>query len=224
MPFTTREFPPDRPVSVRETAYRLAILPIVIDEHTSGFVALSATNLEPCAAIVHNLASALRTSQLFHDALEGRKQAEEANRLKSRFLSMVSHELRTPLSLIVGLSEMVLREQSEQPGLSNTALRDLTQVNTSAQHLARLIGDVLDLASSEAGQLRILHEPIDLAEVAAHGGPHWRAVGARERFGLVGRYSPGGSLGAGRSHPPGTGDHQSDQQCRQIHAGRQRKT
>ena len=37
--------------------------------------------------------------------------------------------------------------------------------NTSAQHLARLIGDVLDLASSEAGQLHILQEPLDLVEV-----------------------------------------------------------
>ena len=163
--FLTRDFPPAA-LYPSETAYQLAILPILIDENTTGFVALSATNLEPCAAIVHNLASALRTSQLYRDALEGRKQAEEANRLKSRFLSMVSHELRTPLSLIVGLSEMVLQEQREQPRLSSTSLRDLTQVNTSAQHLARLIGDVLDLASSEAGQLRILHEPLDLSEIA----------------------------------------------------------
>jgi DNA-binding LacI/PurR family transcriptional regulator len=68
--FPTREFPPPA-LYPSETAYQLAILPIVIDENTSGFVALSATNLEPCAAIVHNLASALRTSQLYRDALEG---------------------------------------------------------------------------------------------------------------------------------------------------------
>src|SRR5690606_9249838 len=55
-----------------------------------------------------------------------------------------------------------------------------------AQHLGRLIGDVLDLASSEAGQLRLYQEPLDLAEllevVAATGarlaeekGLAWRA-------------------------------------------------
>jgi signal transduction histidine kinase/DNA-binding LacI/PurR family transcriptional regulator/AraC-like DNA-binding protein len=159
--FTTREFPPPG-LYPDDKTYQLALLPLIIDEHTTGFVALSATNLEPCAAIVHNLTSALRSSQLYRDALEGRKLAEEANRLKSRFLSMVSHELRTPLSLIVGLSEMVLREQSEPTG---TALRDIEQIHISAQHLARLIGDVLDLASSEAGQLRILREPLDLSEV-----------------------------------------------------------
>jgi hypothetical protein len=83
--FVPREFPSSE-LYPRDTAIQLVILPLIIDEHTTGFVALSATNLEPCAAIVHNLASALRSSQLYRDALEGRKLAEEANRLKSRFL------------------------------------------------------------------------------------------------------------------------------------------
>ena len=162
--FITREFPPPE-LYPADVPFQLALLPLIIDEHTTGFVAFSATNLEPCAAIVHNLAAAFRMSHLYHDAIEGRRLAEEANRLKSRFLSMVSHELRTPLSLIIGLSEMVVSEQREKPELSGATLRDVVQINASAQHLARLIGDVLDLASSEAGQLRILREPLDLAEV-----------------------------------------------------------
>ena len=144
-------YPPEQPL-------QLTILPLDVDEATSGFVAFDAPTPELCAAIVHNLGAALRTSRLYRDAIEGRRLAEDANRLKSRFLSMVSHELRTPLSLIVGLSEMSLRAESVEK-------RDIEQINTSAQHLARLIGDVLDLASSEAGQLRILREPLDLAEV-----------------------------------------------------------
>jgi signal transduction histidine kinase/DNA-binding response OmpR family regulator len=157
----TRDFPPLDFYSSKE-AFQLAILPFAIDEKTTGFVVLSATNLELCAVIVRNLAAALRNSQLYRDALEGRQLAEDANRLKSRFLSMVSHELRTPLSLIVGLSEMLLRKQSK---LSELVLLDLEQINTSGEHLARLIGDVLDMATSEAGQLRILREPLDLKEV-----------------------------------------------------------
>lgn len=162
--FPAREFPPPG-LYPPDSAFQLAILPLVIDDQTTGFVAFSATNLEPCAAIVHNLASALRTGQLYRDALEGRRLAEEANRLKSRFLSVVSHELRTPLSLIVGLSDMILREQQDKPQLSDVMLHDMEQIYASAQHLGQLIGDVLDLASSEAGQLRLLREPLDLAEV-----------------------------------------------------------
>lgn len=159
--FMTREFPPGW-LYPDDPAPQLAILPLVVDESTKGYVAFGARDLEPCAAVVHNLGSALRNSRLYREALEGRQLAEQANRLKTRFLSMVSHELRTPLSLIVGLSEMVLREQSDLPG---AARRDLGQISTSAQHLSRLINDVLDLASSEAGQLRILREPLELVEV-----------------------------------------------------------
>ncbi|PWH13797.1 MAG: ATPase, partial [Anaerolineae bacterium] len=176
--FETRTFPPSEIYPLHRPV-QLTILPLNVDEHTTGFVSFEAHNPELCAAIVHNLAAALRTSRLYQDALEGRRLAEEANRLKSRFLSMVSHELRTPLSLIVGLSEMALRAKEVEK-------RDLEQINTSAQHLARLIGDVLDLASSEAGQLRILREPLDLAEVlrvaadigaelAAEKGLAWQA-------------------------------------------------
>lgn len=159
--FLTRQFPPDDLLPTH-VPYQLAVLPLMIDENSTGFAAFSATNLEPCAAIVHNLASALRASQLYHEALQGRLLAEEANRLKSRFLSFVSHELQTPLSLIVGLSEMILQTPSALP---DSTRHDIGQIYTGAQHLARLIGDVLDLASSEAGQLRILREPLDLAEV-----------------------------------------------------------
>jgi len=158
--FETRKFP------IREIyntePLQLTILPLYVNDTNSGFIAFNAPNPEMCAAIVHNLSAALRTSQLYNDAIEGRQLAEEANRMKSRFLSTVSHELRTPLSLIVGLSEMVLREQKDH---QQTKPRDIEQINLSAQHLARLIGDVLDLASSEAGQLHILREPLDLVEV-----------------------------------------------------------
>ena len=44
---------------------------------------------------------------------------------------MVSHELRTPLSLIVGLSEIVLRERHDPAG---AALRDIEQINISRIH------------------------------------------------------------------------------------------
>jgi signal transduction histidine kinase/DNA-binding LacI/PurR family transcriptional regulator/CheY-like chemotaxis protein len=162
--FETRKFPTPE-IYPADEPMQLTILPLDVDGKTFGFVAFHAPNPELCAAVVHNLSAALRTSQLYHDAIEGRQLAEAANRLKSRFLSMVSHELRTPLSLIVGLSEMVLREQREQAEPSQRRLQDIEQINLSAQHLARLIGDVLDLASSEAGQLHILREPVDLSEV-----------------------------------------------------------
>ena len=163
--FPAREFPPPG-LYPADSTFRLAILPLVIDERAMGFVAFSATNLEPCAAIVHNLGSALRAARLYREALEGRRLAEEANRLKSRFLATVSHELRTPLNLITGLSALLLREGEQVDSVKCTVNReDIEHIYASAQHLDGLIRDVLDLARSEVGQLRLVCEPLDLAEV-----------------------------------------------------------
>jgi signal transduction histidine kinase/DNA-binding LacI/PurR family transcriptional regulator/DNA-binding response OmpR family regulator len=159
--FTTRHFPApgfypdDRPI-------QLAILPLIIQAEVIGFIAFEAANLEPCAVIMRNVAAALRSSQLYHAAAEGQRLAEEANRLKTRFLSTVSHELRTPLNVIVGLSELLLREQAQ--GHAPPA-QDLERIFASAQHLGFLIRDVLDLASNDAGQLRLSGESLDLIEV-----------------------------------------------------------
>lgn len=100
------------------------------------------------------------------EAEAGRQLAEEADRLKSRFLATVSHELRTPLSLIVGTIDMMRREAA-QPSLSppESYAQDLTSIHVSAQHLSQLIGDVLDLASGQAGELRLECESVQMAEV-----------------------------------------------------------
>jgi signal transduction histidine kinase/AraC-like DNA-binding protein len=162
--FLSRQFPPPGLYDPAEP-FRLALLPLIVEGGPAGFVAFDAGYLEPCGLIVRHLAAAFRSSQLHAAAEGGRWLAEEANRLKSRFLSTVSHELRTPLNLIAGLSEMLLRERDGALSSSGVALQDLERIYVNAQHLGRMIGDVLDLASSEAGQLRLYLEPLDLAEV-----------------------------------------------------------
>lgn len=171
----------------RKGPYQAALLPLRVEQGTAGFVAFDAANLEPCAAIVRQLGAALRGAGLRREAVEGRRLAEEANRLKGRFLSVVSHELRTPLNLIAGLSDILLQE-GEAVGEGRVGVRreDLERIYVSAQHLDGLIRDVLDLAQSEIGQLRLVSEPLDLAQVlqavavigehlARDRGLRWRA-------------------------------------------------
>jgi signal transduction histidine kinase/CheY-like chemotaxis protein len=128
-----------------------------------------------------------RNIRLFDEAVEARKVAEQADLLKSRFLSMVSHELRTPLALIVGTIEMMLQEEKSgsSPPLPGPYRKDMGSIHTSAKHLFRLIGDVLDLASNQAGELRLVSEPLDLsilfAEVAALGQSMVREKGLEWR-------------------------------------------
>ncbi len=167
--FPSRQFPPTG-LYPEEQAYQLALLPLKIHNEMSGFVAFDASNLDPCADIVRQLGAALRGARLYREAVEARRSAEEANRLKSRFLSIVSHELRTPLNLITGLSKIILDEykagtENPQAKAENSLVEDLQRIFVSAQHLDGLIRDVLDLASSDVGQLKLVCEPLDMTEV-----------------------------------------------------------
>jgi signal transduction histidine kinase/DNA-binding response OmpR family regulator/ABC-type sugar transport system substrate-binding protein len=163
--FPTRDFPPQG-LFPRDSPLSMVLLPLLIQDELRGFVAFDTGNLEICGDIVRQLTAALRGVWLYHQAVEGRQLAEEANRLKSRFLSMVSHELRTPLNLISGLSDMLLREGEEiEPGKYLVNWEDLERIYVNAQHLDGLIRDVLDLTLNEAGQLKLAREPLDLAQV-----------------------------------------------------------
>lgn len=162
--FRTQAFPPAGMFST-EHQFILTLIPLVDQSGQIGFMVFDSEHFDLYGSIVQQVGSALNTARLYHEATEGRRLAEEANRMKSRFLSTISHELRTPLNLIVGLSGMVLRESDEGNGaLSETVRRDVDRIHAYAQHLGGLIGDVIDLATSDAGQLRLNSAIVDLGQ------------------------------------------------------------
>jgi signal transduction histidine kinase len=99
--------------------------------------------------------------------VEERKAAErmarQANRAKSSFLANMSHELRTPLNAIIGYTEMVQEdlEETDQAHLSD----ELDKVRSSANHLLRLIDNVLDLSRIDAGRLDLEIASIDVRQL-----------------------------------------------------------
>jgi signal transduction histidine kinase/AraC-like DNA-binding protein len=176
----TRSFPPRELARPGDEPWSLALVPLVGTRRQLGYVAFESAQLPLYGAIVQQVAAALNTAQLYRDATEGRRLAEEANQLKSRFLSTVSHELRTPLNLVVGLSSILLHEEGETgAALPPALLADLERIYANAQHLGALINDVLDLAGSEAGHLSLIEESVDLGQLlhaAAKTGRHLAAA------------------------------------------------
>ena len=82
-----------------------------------------------------------------------RMQVEEANRLKSEFLSNMSHELRTPLNSIMALSRVLIMQAKNK--LTDEENNYLEIVERNGKQLLKLINDILDLSKIEAGKMEV---------------------------------------------------------------------
>ncbi len=94
-------------------------------------------------------------------ALRERNEAlETADRLKSEFVANMSYELRTPLNTIMGFAELL--SHGIAGALSPRQREYLDHVIAAASELKRLIDDILDLATIEAGVFELAVEPVDV--------------------------------------------------------------
>jgi heavy metal sensor kinase len=91
------------------------------------------------------------------DAMLARLEA--AFERQRRFTADASHELRTPLTAILGQIDVAL----ERPREAETYRTTLTTIREQAQRLARLVGDLLFLARTDAQTTPIAVEPLDLS-------------------------------------------------------------
>ncbi|HEY85429.1 MAG TPA: GAF domain-containing protein, partial [Chloroflexi bacterium] len=90
-----------------------------------------------------------------------KERAEEADHLKSAFLTTMSHELRTPLNSIIGFVGIIL--QGLAGPLNGEQEKQLNMVYGSARHLLDLINDVLDISKIEAGEVKLQRKTFDFS-------------------------------------------------------------
>ncbi len=90
-------------------------------------------------------------------ARKQKKEIEELNRMQNRFFSSMSHEIRTPINTIIGLNEMILRED-----ISDEVAEDAKNIQGASKMLLSLINDILDLSKMESGKMDIVPAVYDV--------------------------------------------------------------
>ncbi len=101
--------------------------------------------------------------ELVESERSARKEAEEANAAKSKFLATMSHELRTPLNAIAGYAQLL--SLGVRGPITEAQKEDIERIDRSQRHLLSLINDILNFAKIEAGHVNVTTTPMGLADV-----------------------------------------------------------
>lgn len=100
---------------------------------------------------------ALERARLYETERSARREAEAANKAKSRFLANMSHEIRTPLGAILGFAELL-----QDPGISSTERAEyLKVILRNGQQLNKVINDILDISKIESDRFQVEYLDFD---------------------------------------------------------------
>ncbi|MDR8393009.1 response regulator [Aliifodinibius sp. S!AR15-10] len=83
---------------------------------------------------------------------EAKKRVEEGSRAKTEFLSTMSHEIRTPMNAIIGMTNLLAKDNPREDQLEQIEILDF-----SAKTLLALIDDILDFSKIESGKIELEH-------------------------------------------------------------------
>jgi signal transduction histidine kinase len=113
-------------------------------------------------AIANELAAAIDRAYAWQLEVARCRRAEAARAERERILAVVSHDLRNPLQ-VIAMSANMLRD----PGDSDEQAKGPHRIERAGHRMHRMIEDLLDFSSLEAGSLRINTQPEDAASLVA---------------------------------------------------------
>jgi len=108
------------------------------------------------------MATELENARLYDSEKVMRQKLEKQDAQKTEFLHSVAHELKTPLTAILSSSELLDKASSMAPDLRK---RLINNVQRSAFSMSRRVAELLDLARSQIGEMRIEPEPVEIAHI-----------------------------------------------------------
>ncbi|MCQ8878563.1 ATP-binding protein [Pseudoalteromonas shioyasakiensis] len=102
--------------------------------------------------------------------------ANKANQAKSQFLANMSHEIRTPLNGIIGLTDILLSDKTQQ----DEAHSHLKMIQQSANNLLIILNDILDFSKIEAGALKLDVQSVNVHQLIGRLSEVFKDTGLKQ--------------------------------------------
>ena len=146
-------------------------LPLMAEERVLGVLGFylreqqNFTNeeIEFLSTLAGSVAVAIYNSELYEQTRQQAEDLEEANKSKDEFLNVMSHELRTPLNVVTGYAQVL-----DEGVLGEITTEQRHAVHTiifQSRELLRMINEVLQVGSLQAGKVRVDIEDTNLNEL-----------------------------------------------------------
>lgn len=113
--------------------------------------------------VVARIRTHLSNQQLVEQQKHLVEQLSKANAAKDRFLGMCAHDLRNPLSSIRGLAELM--DENAIGTLTDEQREIIQTIHGASQSMLQLVNELLDVATIEAGHLKLAKEPTSVSEI-----------------------------------------------------------
>lgn len=104
-----------------------------------------------CTVIQYRVYKSHKEQQLLIEKLEN------ANRTKGDFLANMSHEIRTPMNSIIGMCELIMRED-----IDDGVRENCYNIQNSSRNLLSIINDILDFSKIESGKTEIIEDTFNI--------------------------------------------------------------
>lgn len=133
--------------------YEMVNMPVnIFKEYFKTIIIVFLLFIVLLSALIVSIYLLKRGKKLRLELLVAKHNAEQANLMKSRFISNMSHEIRTPLNAVMGFSQILTDDQMELTAEEKQQYGELIMVN--GELLLKLIDDVLDISKIDAGKMR----------------------------------------------------------------------
>jgi signal transduction histidine kinase/PAS domain-containing protein len=134
-------------------------------ERTDGSVLDVATVPLPDGATLITFVNVTDTVNVERALVDKNEALEESNRIKTDFVGLVSYELRSPLTNVIGFAHLLADPRT---GAMNERQQEyFGHIVASSQALMAIVDDILDLATIDAGTMKLQVQPVDVAATIA---------------------------------------------------------